>query len=884
MSIPSLQSLVLPDGYSPKAVLDANLDTVSILCNDNRAGIDVEIKIFASQSDADTAKRWQRQIETINNGKTNGFYLPFSYQTLPNDKFVAIRKFHSRTVDSLVFFSDTLYKEEKHAICIQIIEICSLLSPNEKYPVFPSRFLIHENLTVQLTDMFPPNPVDEEALRMGWYKSNTKTRDILISHISYIWKIDSNLAKDYLEEYESFIYKRDEKFARKHIPKYVTNYLINSPSKEELPPLLIFDQHRIDLISGNTNSICDSLLNIYYDIDYLTEDMLKTRVVPIIKEMVKNQCELVEALCFFILIKVKKLIKIMKGEELNDTLVTDSMIMSNSPMISSKTSDNHSNLGTIVANGPKDIKLGFTKSLTNIITSEHFASRYIMYSSVTDILSLKKKKFLKDLLLLLISTNNPNEIDIFTYNLVSLIPKLKSRTYTIQVLDRLRITESLLYSLQQINPAFYNPDAIIAKMSSQLFTQTQLKFLISVVKHASPAMLLKFNFSEALSSPSLSTLTHSLFQKIKPLIHSSDYCVLVPQTTPIIPSLQPIPRSDNMLETIEPLIAKQIIGPQKSTFRSSSPVAWTGSPISFNTKSTVDAQFSTDGKFIFTCGSELRMFKLDNVKSHVPNFSSGISKPLVHPSTASVSIHDNFIIGNTNNEILSFMITSQEFSNSYTLPSTINTFARFNESSFLFAGLQDGTVMAGTYDAMGKVFRIPRAHGNIISICSLPQSTQYYIGTDIGSVFMYDLRMQCPIKNIRLSNHKAKISKVDSKSVLITSGPYAAKMDKDLNTIISSYSNSQSYVIDACSMDDNIITAHTNYSVLLWNEQKCYNISDWRSQTLNKGPHYQSSPFNAIPYHDVDITLLRPSISTTSVLSCDRNGKLVIWPVSYSDD
>ena len=368
MDLPDVFSHTELDIYEKQSILEQNIHTTAILCKNKTDGKYYEIRSYANENVFFKAKELTQNIKKLSSKELDERMVYLNFYEIRNSKkstfYYTTRIFHSRNLSTLTFFSDTLFPDEKHALCLQVAKIYTLFPEYICLPFLPSRFLVHEDLYVQFTDLFDPNPIDDEAFSMGFYESLVSVDQpnfiLFVNLIAKVWDCSQDEAELYIENYFRAIqigldpekYKDEiDDLDEKYCPKWGIHFL-NIHRKRDLseihgiPPLLVFDIHRVMILSKNTKDICTALSLISGDIDMILskadeldvdefelhqihikkDEMIRKRVVPIIKEIsdcttkryspdhqlsdeekIKNQnIDLISALSFLIITKLQK--------------------------------------------------------------------------------------------------------------------------------------------------------------------------------------------------------------------------------------------------------------------------------------------------------------------------------------------------------------------------------------------------------------------------------------------------------------------------------------------------------------------------------------------------------------------------------------------------
>lgn len=881
--------LTIPKKYTPLELLDETVDSMNILCHENKHSGDISIRVFSideMKTDFITQIReWNTKIQKINAvNETNikivrtGMTSRFLYYDIQivGDDLLAIRKFQPRNIDFLCFYGDDMYDDEKHAICIQLIVIRNqLINIDIVLPIFPSKILLDDDLFIQLADLYPPNPIDEEAYLMGWFNEDEElTNDkLFIKIFQLIWKLDSyEKAETVFNNYIRLL-EEDPHDLPEFYPRWAKLFLKvhrKDSDLKGLPPIIRFDINRAALKDVGVYSWSYNITEIIAILPGLTQHMIQNRLIQLTVNLMDITNDSIQALTLLLVYKILQLTGISDPPTLLE----------------------------LDEKAPKRIDQDMlTKFIYSILSSNNMTSRLVLYCVLPKLLVFYENdfEFQKQIICASFYSSKNSEKIFFENNFGEMMNEINKtaikqkvkpssvKTFVCQLIDMLKTTDYLLGSLKKIPISLYNVDSVIAKMSSQVFTQIELRYLISIVGNASPSMLFKFHLMSALSSNCLCSLVLTYTKKLKNVVLPADYYALMPteiQNGLIIPPTSPPLIDDTLLESIGPMVAKQVFDPSPPTEK----VVRTGTTIPaihIENGKTNDIVFDPSGNSIFTGSNVLRRYNLCD-HQRKPDLNITMEKGTI----LSMAIHDDSIfIASSNQALYQYSFLTNSMSHITSFKNRISTISKVDEINQVFIALETGDIITKNKESVyQKLMTINSGLGIPHCICQIPNTPKYVIGTTSGTAILYDTRMQFPIRRIRATNFPANISQIDQFSFGITCGPFAAIFDSEMSRVIKGLSAPPSHVLSMCSYNKSIITAHSDYSMYSWNfdqQESVSNLGDISASTLwsNDGIYMNLKQSNVMPLHDSPISFLKPSPTSASVLSCSISGKILITPL-----
>ena len=920
-------NVTLPSEYTFKELLDETLDSINVLALDKKNDL-FSIRIFHNDKSPNseklisTIKKWNSDFRPKNNELYNRILV---FQTKDeNGNYYCWHKFMPRTLEFLCFYGDDVFDEEKDAICLQLVDLLEIVKDYELLPIFPSRIVLNDDLYVQLLDLYPPNPIDEEAFQMGWFQEDA-TNELLITRIiALLWKIDDDLAKEKLNDYRN---------GTGCCPKWSKEFLLLHMSdtstirKSNIPPLLALDLVRSKVNSGVRSTdhyaACYGITEMIYLVSNLTEQMIKVRVLPITLDLFKVKHDITKSLLLLLILQILDKISFEKSTSAMDQNRQILDMPTFMEFIKSIIfSEYHVAQYTLLCVLPRVIhhiteeeaRTLIIKLISVIKLPENEFLKVVfclnfhrIMESLKDLTPNRRisavKPFICQLLSIKMShvqdtqlsglTIVSNKFTTFNNNLTG-SEQLAEKSKTIDEF-LFKTSDQLLQSLLNMPPEYYNVDSIVERIPSQLMTQTQLRYLIKNVKNASPSLLFKFNVTAALPLSHLSSLSQTFIRKLKTVVHPADFSVLIPADSENFflqhPS-SPQPVEDNMLEIIRPFITTQLIEYDKF-YNKPIPKRRPSSIIKpHQTVNTIlelgvpinDFTFTVDGKNIIVCND-------NNVLRYNSNLSSTDYTVLFNTKEnieKVVAFRDSFVVSGSEGPqrfgIMRFYFDNKVARNqSYSYDSPITALSRFESNDYLFYGLKNGDVYFNTPLSQKSSIHLLHINTNLgspMSIVEMPNSSNFIISTDEGNVIIYDKRIQTPIKRFRPSNRPGYVVPYDSSLFWITCGPFCAKIHIGTLEIKQAISVASSHVVCCCPVGDFVITAHTDLSVFAVNDNnKVYNMNSPNSLFSFRRQSNQIiiNPNNNAPLHEHPINCIRPSPNVQTVVSSDPSGRLIMW-------
>jgi WD40 repeat protein len=460
------------------------------------------------------------------------------------------------------------------------------------------------------------------------------------------------------------------------------------------------------------------------------------------------------------------------------------------------------------------------------------------------------------------------------------------KVFVSQLLTQVQLSHNLLTSLLSLPPSLYVVDAVLSRMSPQLKSQAEIRYLISVASSASPAVLFRFGFVYAASSNlTVSSLALVFIQRLKQLVHPVDFRLLIPPKVEkdlvhITPSPDPV--NDTLLETLQGLVAEELphslITPsEKSIAREpiliSKQISWEAH------EKVSDFDFLPDGRtYLAACGSTLRLFQLGTGS---PERRIGCRSPIDKIAVCSTSIVVASTCGGTTYFDERPLDPNLHDTSGYSLTELgrVTTMVKSPVTDTILIGTAEGHVIFHTRMQHFNMLRLQTDLGAVSSIAFVPQTSYYTVGTAHGIVLLYDFRMQCPCRRMRLSDRPAMMAAGDPDSFWITCGPHVVKTPIPMNRIDRRFSVAQTHAIQCCCVKDWVVTAHTDHSVFAFNGKSVLNLSPPPVIQTVDDPFVTIPPATGGAVHTAPITMLKSSPVTCAPVSCDESGKVVFWPI-----
>lgn len=865
--------ITLPPEFVAKELLDETVDSVNVLAvkSGDTARL-YSVRVFnqteMSKELVDKMRKWNDEIKNYESKDGVNRFVPFEIRSDPaTSTFYAIHPFFSRSLEFVCGFGVELFEDEKHAISFQLGDICRRLAPyHERLPIFPSRFVLHNDLHLQLTDLYPPNPIDEEAFEMGWFDQEKRNEDFFVRIMELLWGIDSESARARLFDYMNFTENAPDwgkTFIKKH----------RQTSKTDgLPPLIALDINRAKLTEFTPAWMCHALAEIVNIVPNLDEDAISKRVVPVIRSIIDADHDIVQ--CFILLLLVEVAKKVGLSGISND--------------------DDHTQIDWFM----------FQNYIDDIFSSEkRVASRFVLCCILPDLLSCLSTEDGKNLIRALIVRHTDVEMAVFMSNFAETMVSLNKtaanlkpptvKPFVCQLLNYIPLTDNLLGSLISMPPSLYVVDALLAKMAPQIKSQVEMRYLIAVAKFASPSMLFRFRFLDAATSNlTVSSLALVFLQRLKTLVHPVDYSLLIPgnvQADLVWLPETPEPVNDTVLETISSLIIRKPAKEPEDTIKTR-PKDTQTTRITLELGSVNDFDFTSDGKYFFAVDeSQMRVYHSATL---VSSFSTTQHDAVIDFSVTVdrvAALGDGAIIAGHAGTSACFIETSIATASTSGEPTVVpgvgkvTVMEKSRTSDFLLIGTDSGHVLVKEERLpVRDLFTIPSTLGVPISIGLVPSSTYYVIGTTTGSTLLYDLRMQCPVRRMRPSNRPAIVAPCDSSSFWMTCGPFCGKFDVRMSTIQRTFSAPPAHVVSCCCIGEWLVTAHSDYSVYAYNQRASFvenmNNPEIAVHVNGGGCDVRARQSMVTPLHESQIRILRSSPLAVAPISCDANGVVVFWP------
>ena len=862
-------------GYTILKLLDETLDSINVLARSTKTKNLFSIRIFNNDEISqdlinhiinynELVQRMEKD-ENKNIFKSSGTNRFLTYDIIQDDSkehYFAIKTFTPRTIEFLCFFGDELFEEEKHAICLQLGQIYQYLKDEKQlFPVFPSRLILNDDLFLQLTDLYEPNPIDEEAYEMGWFDEGITNKDFFVRIIKWIWNISEEEAEQKLELYlnlDSDFLSWGKEFIKKHR---------HSSDTKGLPPLIAFDINRAKALLNDAPCICYALTKMIDEMDGLTTQMIKDRAVTVALELMIYDIDIIQANVLLFTIKIIEKIGFAPNEQESRKLEQ------------------------------KD----FTLFIDKIASSNHKAARFTLYCKLPSIIKLLPYEDSKNLVVYLAISAEKQESYVFVTKFTEIMNALNEinessniKSFICQIIDLLKkqdyLSDPFLSSLINLDTSLYNVDSVLLSMPEQLLSVTSLKYLISVVKSASPALRYRFNLSSALLPISLCSLALKYIEILREITPSADFYALIPpnmlKITYKIPD-SPMPINDNKIQQIQTLITAKTLKFDIINTKITTKINMNHHFI-LHIEKLLDFSYNLDGKYFVIC--EGKCIKIFNSNSLFSSFKF-TGYELVKLSQSSyiyslVCFQEKIVFVSKDNN--SYSLNECTIGNKSSLK-RISSYTKkisfiwlFEEALLLFIIFNDGDIYCKKDgDLPFFFFNIPLSFGKVFSIISLPNTTKCIIGTTEGHIFLYNLKYRCPLLHIRPSNRPAFLSPNDSNSFWVTCGPFATKINIEKTKIMYSISCLPSHVLFLCYINNTLITFHSDYSVHSISENN--NIIDMNTLQSNIPFAKEANSINinshkTLPHHKDKILIVKKSPITSSAISYDASGRLIIWP------
>ncbi|OHT02074.1 hypothetical protein TRFO_07247 [Tritrichomonas foetus] len=939
--------VVLPSGYMFKEMLDETLDSINVLALDKKNDF-YSIRIFPndkspnSEKIISTIKKWNNNFSPKRNELYNRILV---FETKDEGgNYYCWHKFCSRTLEFLCFYGDDVFDEEKDAICIQLIDLLDIVKDYEPIPIFPSRLILKDDLYIQLSDLYPPNPIDEEAFLMGWFQPGATNESFIIKIIGLLWRIDDEKAK------EKFIdYKNNSGSCPKWSKEFLTLHISDTSTirKSNIPPILALDLVRSKVNSGVRSAdhfaASYGITEMIYLVGKLTKQMIQVRVLPITLDLLKVNHDTTKSLILLLVLQILDTIgfEIVNSKNMNisnrDQLSLTGL-QNQSSLYMQQSMQNSGDQNDQQTRNRLDLPT-FTDFIKSILSSEFNMAKYTFFCVLPRIIRHIGFDEAKSLIIKLISiirqpendhlkvifclnftrimkalgqlTNNsrPSSLKPFICQLLSIkishvqaiqaSQSIQNQDFNIESSTAkeadeflFKPSDQLLQSLLTMQPELYNLDAMIERMPSQLMTQTQLRYLIKNIRFASPSMLFKFNVVAALPLIHISSLSQAFIRKLKTVVHPADYNALIPADAEsyflTIPNSAP-PIEDTMLEIVRPFISKKLFEYNKSNNHRH---VTTKSVQSVNTilelGSIKDFSFTLDGKGVLVCSD-------NNVRRYNSNFTSLDYHVLFTTNEVIekvVTFPDSFVISGSDGPqrfgFMRFYYDNKARNQSHSYDSPITALSRFESNDYVFFGLKNGDIYFNTplsqKDSL-HIISIGENLGAPISIVEMPNSPNFVISTNEGNAIIYDMRIQTPLKRFRACNRPAYVVPCDSSNFWMTCGPFCTKFDIKNLQIKQAISCSSSHVVGCCCVGDWVITAHTDLSMFAVNEKASVvnlNTPNGMLSYRKSDKFIKINPGDSVPLHEHQINCIKASPTIQAAVTSDISGRMIMWATPVS--
>jgi hypothetical protein len=861
-----VSALAMPPGYICKDIVEETLDSVSVIAMKQAEGKSRSYSIRIFSPDRPAVKevlKWNASLQMLeSSGTLDKRFLTYDPDLLAKSRGVyGVRPYHPRTLEFVCFFGVDLFDDEKHAICFQLGEMSKKLRGfGERLPIFPSRILLHDDLFVQLTDFYPPNPIDEEACELGWFEKRMHA-DFFRTIVAMLWRVSREEAGVRLLQYESLGEGAPEwgaAFLQKHR---------RTSQTDGLPPLIVLDINRANVAQFSPEIMNHALCEILRIIPELDGRMVELRVVPMLSALMPIEHDVIQSIVLLLLVAVLRKIGFTAFDRVRFT--------------------------------------GYVERI--LLRSSNTASRFTLYGVLRDVVQFiapeERETLIRAMICSRIGDDETNsvkehELVVFTNGVSSLMAELNRlsllerqttiKPFACRVIATLPLTNSLFTSLIAMDTSLYVVDTVLARMPQQIKSQPEMRFLVHVAEHATREMLFRFNFVFAASSHlTVSSLAIFFLQKLRRLIHPVVFRMLVPsevqQDLVVVPD-SPHPTDDTLLESIAPMIARFVVGERP-------PMAAIREPqtkqISLELGNVRDFDFSADGKtFVVAGSSSVRFWPVNALTSPPTECRLDFDGEIDRIGGFGDSI---FVAGHSGNtlKLCSWQLGQSERVQervSIEGAGPVTAFEKSDRGDLILLGTDSGMVyMKRASLEVQPFFQVSRTLGCPISFAFLPSSSYYVVGTSEGTVIVYDFRMQCPLRRTRPSNRPAFVSASDPRTFWITCGPYATQFRIAMDSISRTFQASGTHAVLACGVRDWLITAHSDFSMFAFNGQLVVDLNNPNAvkQVRQSDRDIAVVPSLAVPRHSAPIRLLKSSPVAFAPISCDAAGRLVIWPTPF---
>lgn len=316
--------VVLPSEYSFKEILEETLDSFNVLAVDKINDL-FAIRIFpndkskSSEALINKIQKWNTELKPKNESRYNRILV---FETRDeNGNIYCWHKFLSRTLEFLCFHGDNVFESERHAICIQLLDILEVVKDYELLPIFPSRIILHDDLYLQLSDLYPPNPIDEEAYLMGWYEEGATNESLIVKIIGLIWGVDS--------DQEAWQRYHDYQNCTGTCPIWCKAFLALHTSdtsavrNSKIPPILTLDLVRSKVIKGvrthDYYAAYYGITEMIFLVKDLTPTEIRVRVLPITIDLLNAKHDTIIALVLLFLLEILEKIGFETETKPNDS-------------------------------------------------------------------------------------------------------------------------------------------------------------------------------------------------------------------------------------------------------------------------------------------------------------------------------------------------------------------------------------------------------------------------------------------------------------------------------------------------------------------------------------------------------------------------------------
>jgi hypothetical protein len=208
------------------------------------------------------------------------------------------------------------------------------------------------------------------------------------------------------------------------------------------------------------------------------------------------------------------------------------------------------------------------------------------------------------------------------------------------------------------------------------------------------------------------------------------------------------------------------------------------------------------------------------------------------------------------------------------------------DSKRLLICLENGQTCIMSGNSISPFINVPPTLGQIVSLCMIPKSSYYVMGSSEGNALLYDLRMQCPVRRMRACNRPAHVTAPDGSGFWLTCGPYMAKFDIHMNNIIRTLTIKGTHVTGCCCVRDWVLTSHSDYSVFGFGRRGLFNLECAGKAVIEPKEGEMNLVVEenyVIPRHEHKIIGLKNCSGLNTPMSWDEGGRLVLWSLPLSD-